>query len=185
MTPHVNLSGRINWQTLYRCAIVILVALFVKLIWGHNPIGFSSFRNDVVIVTGCDTSIGRQITQSFLDQNATVIMTCAKKNTCDKAASWLAGKYPKASLHSLELDPTSAKSIATFSKDVKSLRLPVHSWVMYTDAYHGFFNFYTEDGINSLYGKCLVTLVEKTNNGNKFPSYCLCFQGQTGRGTAL
>ena len=149
---------KLNGDGFKKAFIVLLFALFMKLIWVKSPISFSITRSDAVVVTGCDSSIGFQIAHTLVKKNATVVMTCAEKRACDKAATWLTNRYPNAVLHSLELNPNSGKSIESFASSLKYLGLPLHSWIMYTDAYHGFFNFNTEDGINSLYGKSSPTV---------------------------
>lgn len=156
-------SLRINFskRKLLGLVLVVFAAMLFRLILGSTSFSFPHLRGKVFVVTGADTSLGREIASSLLEQNATLVVSCLKLRDCEREAKQLSRYHPLSTIYPVEADFTSFESISLFAGEIRSLRLSIHSIVLYTDAYHGMFNFKTTDGINSFYGEWNQNLVSK------------------------
>lgn len=84
------------------------------------------FENKVVMVTGADGGIGREITKRFASEGATLILTSiAESPTFNEFVAELKGDY-QVDVHPFFFDLSDEEAIKTALKDIKALKLKIN-----------------------------------------------------------
>ncbi|KAH8275610.1 hypothetical protein KR026_011491, partial [Drosophila bipectinata] len=80
----------------------------------------------VVIVTGCNTGIGKETVLELAHRGATVYMACRDMNKCDQARKEIIETTDNHNIFSLQLDLSSMESIRNFVTRFKSKETKLH-----------------------------------------------------------
>lgn len=70
----------------------------------------------VVIVTGCNTGIGKETVLELAARGAHIHMACRDKTKCDEAREEIISKTGNSHIYSRQLDLSSMESIRSFAK---------------------------------------------------------------------
>lgn len=70
--------------------------------------------NKVIVVTGCNTGIGKETVLDLASRGATVYMACRDMNKCDQARLQIIEKTGNTKVYARKLDLASFESIRDF-----------------------------------------------------------------------
>ena len=84
------------------------------------------FENKVVMVTGADGGIGREITKRFAEEGATLILTSIAESTAFNGFVAELKKDYQVEVHSFFFDLSDEEAIKAALKDIKALKLKIN-----------------------------------------------------------
>lgn len=84
------------------------------------------FENKVVMVTGADGGIGREITKRFAEEGATLILTSIAESTAFNGVVAELKKDYQVEVHSFFFDLSDEEAIKAALKDIKTLKLKIN-----------------------------------------------------------
>ena len=76
--------------------------------------GVERLSSQTVIITGCNTGIGKETAKAIVGLNANVVFACRSIEKADAAAADILKDYPEGRITSLQLELSSTSSVASF-----------------------------------------------------------------------
>lgn len=73
--------------------------------------------NKIIIVTGCNTGIGKETVLDLASRGATIYMACRDMKKCDEARLKIIEKTGNSKVYARKLDLASLESIRNFVKE--------------------------------------------------------------------
>jgi len=80
----------------------------------------------VIIITGCNTGIGKETAYALLKSGVHLIMGCRDVDKMNKVKKEFQTEFPNAKIEAFSLDLGEIKSIDSFVKEFEKLKLPLH-----------------------------------------------------------
>merc|ERR1711963_1137933 len=97
----------------------VAVSLYLTMKYFHGGVCRSKAKLDgkTVIVTGCNTGIGKETAKDLAKRGAKVIMACRNLDRANKAAEEIKSSISDASIRVMKLDLASFSSVRQFAKE--------------------------------------------------------------------
>lgn len=86
-----------------------------------QTVGSGVLSSQTVIITGCNTGIGKETAKAIVGLNANVVFACRSIEKADAAAADILREYPEGRITSLQLELSSMSSVASFCEHYASL----------------------------------------------------------------
>jgi WW domain-containing oxidoreductase len=83
--------------------------------------GSDTLERKSVIITGCNTGIGKETAKAIASLNANVIFGCRTAEKADAAAAEIREQYSQAKITTIQLDLSSKSSVRSFCSDFERL----------------------------------------------------------------
>uniref|UniRef100_A0A7S2UW49 Protochlorophyllide reductase n=1 Tax=Fibrocapsa japonica TaxID=94617 RepID=A0A7S2UW49_9STRA len=83
-------------------------------------------KDKVVMITGANTGLGKEMALAMAKNGATVIMACRSEEKMQSAITEIAMKLPSSRIFGLKMDLESLESVRTAVQEFRRLLLPLH-----------------------------------------------------------